>query len=217
MESDEALVARATVHDRDAFDELVRRHQNRIHQLARVLTRGDDAAQDLVQEAFIRAYRGLSQFRGNSTFRTWLHRIAINVIRSYLARQASRHDLHFFDGNDPGRRDAATVVACPRDLESTLLQRQVINQSLSMLPPGARLVIVLRDVQGLEYSEIASILGVPIGTVESRIFRARRQLRPMLAPLVAHVMDRRERTASNRGPVQRRLVGMTGSRLSVGR
>jgi DNA-directed RNA polymerase specialized sigma24 family protein len=137
MKSDEALVARATVHDRDALDELVRRYQSRIHELARVLTRGDDATQDLVQEAFIRAYRGLSRFRGESTFRT--------------------------------------------------------------------------------YREIASILGVPIGTVESRIFRARRQLRPMLAPLVAHVTDLREHTPSDRRRAQRRLVGETGSRLGVGR
>jgi RNA polymerase sigma-70 factor, ECF subfamily len=187
MESDEALVARATAHDRDAFDVLVQRYQNRIHQLARGLTRGNDAAEDLVQDTFIRAYRGLSRFRGDSTFRTWLHRIAINVIRSYLARRPFHQESYGFDEEVGGRSDTERLVAFPHDLESTIVQRRVIDQALSMLSPDARVVIALRDGQGLEYHEIASVLGIPIGTVESRIFRARRQLRPMLAPLIATV------------------------------
>ena len=187
MDVDETLVAQAAKGNREAFDELVRRYQSRMFQLVRILTSGDADAEDLVQDTFVRAYRAIGQFRGDSTFRTWLHRIAVNVVRSHAARRSSRGDT------DRGDDEAeAGHIAANEDLENAVVRRRMIDQALARLPPDLRLMITLRDVQGLEYREIALITGVPIGTVESRIFRGRRRLRPMLEPLLAGSAPRRE-------------------------
>ena len=200
MDVDETLVAQAANGSRDAFDTLVRRYQSRMYQLVRILTSGDADAEDLVQDTFVRAYRAVGQFRGDSTFRTWLHRIAVNVVRSHATRRNSRGDrrtLSYAPGAspDPDRGDEESDiqrVATDHDLENAVVQRRMIDQALARLPPDMRLMITLRDVQGLEYREIALITGVPIGTVESRIFRGRRRLRPMLEPLLARSAPRRE-------------------------
>jgi len=183
VDVDETLVAEAARGNREAFDELVRRYQSRMFQLVRILTSGDAEAEDLVQDTFVRAYRAVGQFRGDSTFRTWLHRIAVNVVRSHAARRNTRAD---HDDEAIGR------VPAHGDLESAVVRRRMIDQALARLPPDLRLLITLRDVQGLEYREIATITGLPIGTVESRIFRGRRRLRPMLAPLLARSAQPRE-------------------------
>ena len=184
MDVDETLVAEAARGNREAFDELVRRYQSRMFQLVRILTSGDAEAEDLVQDTFVRAYRAVGQFRGDSTFRTWLHRIAVNVVRSHAARRNTRAD----------RDDEEAIGRVPAhgDLESAVVRRRMIDQALARLPPDLRLLITLRDVQGLEYREIAVITGLPLGTVESRIFRGRRRLRPMLEPLLARSAPRRE-------------------------
>jgi RNA polymerase sigma-70 factor, ECF subfamily len=184
VDVDETLVAEAARGNREAFDELVRRYQSRMFQLVRILTSGDADAEDLVQDTFVRAYRAVGQFRGDSTFRTWLHRIAVNVVRSHAAR---RNHLAV-DGDDT----SIGSVPAHGDLESAVVRRRTIDQALARLPPDLRLLITLRDVQGLEYREIALITGLPIGTVESRIFRGRRRLRPMLEPLLARSAPRRE-------------------------
>jgi RNA polymerase sigma-70 factor (ECF subfamily) len=182
------LAARAAMGDREAFDALVLRYQAQIFRLARILARGDlRDAEDLAQETFIRAYRGMGRFRQDSTFRTWLHRIALNVIWSHLSRRRQRAP-HV--GLEPSDEDAGPGAAHepaspPDDVEVALIRRQVIDRALATLSTDARLAITLRDIQGLEYQEIATITGVPIGTVESRIFRARRRLRPLLEPLRA--------------------------------
>jgi RNA polymerase sigma-70 factor, ECF subfamily len=187
VDVDETLAARAARGNREAFDELVRRYQSRMFQLVRILTSGDSEAEDLVQDTFVRAYRAVGQFRGDSTFRTWLHRIAVNVVRSHAARRGSR-------SREKDRDDEAAIerVASREDLENAVVRRRMIDQALARLPPDQRLLITLRDVQGLEYREIAVITGLPIGTVESRIFRGRRRLRPMLEPLLARSSPRRE-------------------------
>jgi RNA polymerase sigma-70 factor (ECF subfamily) len=192
VDVDETLVAQAARGNRDAFDELVRRYQPRLFQLVRILTRGDTEAEDLVQDTFVRAYRAVGQFRGDSTFRTWLHRIAVNVVRSHAVRRNSRgvrHGLERDGGDDETAIDRMTTY---EDLEDVVVRRRMIDQALARLPPDQRLLITLRDVQGLDYREIAVITGLPIGTVESRIFRGRRRLRPMLAPLLARSAPRRE-------------------------
>ena len=161
-------------------------------QLVRILTRGDTEAEDLVQDTFVRAYRAVGRFRGDSTFRTWLHRIAVNVVRSHAVRRNSRgvrHGLERDEGDDETAIDRMTTY---EDLEDAVVRRRMIDQALARLPPDQRLLITLRDVQGLDYREIAVITGLPIGTVESRIFRGRRRLRPMLAPLLARSAPRRE-------------------------
>lgn len=185
MDVDETLVAKAARGNREAFDELVRRYQSRMFQLVRILTSGDAEAEDLVQDTFVRAYRAVGRFRGDSTFRTWLHRIAVNVVRSHAARRKGR-------GRGDDDEEAIGRVASREDLENAVVRRRMIDQALARLPPDLRLLITLRDVQGLEYREIATITGLPIGTVESRIFRGRRRLRPMLEPLLARSAQPRE-------------------------
>lgn len=200
MDVDETLVAQAARGDREAFDELVKRYQSRMFQLVRILTSGDAEAEDLVQDTFVRAYRAVGRFRGDSTFRTWLHRIAVNVVRTHAARQnsrAGRRPIGHARGEpfDRDRNDDEAVIGqlpADEDLENAVVQRRMIDQALARLPPELRLLITLRDIQGLEYREIARVTGLPIGTVESRIFRGRRRLRPMLEPLLARSAPRRE-------------------------
>ena len=182
------LAARAATGDRDAFDTLVLRYQSRIYRLVRIMAGGDaHDAEDLTQETFIRAYRAMGQFRHDSLFRTWLHRIALNVIWSHLSRRRQRapHVGLEPDGDDAGHSASYEPVTSPDDVESALIRRQAIDRALATLSADARVAITLRDIQGLEYHEIATITGVPIGTVESRIFRARRRLRPLLEPFRA--------------------------------
>jgi RNA polymerase sigma-70 factor, ECF subfamily len=184
VDSDEVLAARAANGDCGAFEVLVVRYQSRMYNLVLLLVGGESLdAEDLAQDSFIRAYRAIGQFRQESSFRTWLHRIAINVIRSHLANRRQRAPLVALDAN-PEVEAAAQETATPcDDPETVLIRRQAIDRALATLSLEARLVVTLRDVQGLEYQEIATITGVPIGTVESRLFRARRRLRPLLRPL----------------------------------
>jgi RNA polymerase sigma-70 factor, ECF subfamily len=191
VDVDEALVAEAARGNRDAFDVLVRRYQSRLFQLIRILTHGDEESEDLVQETFVRAYRAVHRFRGESTFRTWLHRIAVNVVRTHLTRRSGRRGLRLVETSDA--EDAVAQLASADDLESAVVRRRMIDQALAQLPAGLRLLITLRDVQGLEYREIAAITRLPIGTVESRIFRSRRRLRPLLEPLLPRSARRRKK------------------------
>lgn len=193
MDVDETLAAKAARGNREAFDELVNRYQSRMFQLVRILTSGDAEAEDLVQDTFVRAYRAVGQFRGDSTFRTWLHRIAVNVVRSHAARRNSRGRPRSVEADAADDDAAVGRLASHEDLEDAVVRRRTIDQALARLPPEMRLLITLRDVQGLEYREIAVITGLPIGTVESRIFRGRRRLRPMLAPLLERSAPRREK------------------------
>jgi len=175
VDADRALVEAAAAGSREAFDELVRRYQTAIITLARVLTSGRADAEDLAQEVFVRAWRSIGRFRGESTFRTWLHRVAINVVRSHQAQQGRW--LRLFRA--AGEHDSEPV-ASEEPVDSTLARRQLIERALGSLPADLRLAVILRDVQGLEYLEIAQALRVPIGTVESRIFRGRQRLKPLL-------------------------------------
>lgn len=177
------LAVRAAAGDRVAFEALVLRYQSRVYRLVRILSGDVPDAEDLTQETFIRAYRAIGQFRRDSTFRTWLHRIAVNATWSHLARRRQGVSLVALESDSDVAVAVADVAACDGDLETALIRRQAIDRALATLSTEARLVITLRDIQGLEYQEIATITGVPIGTVESRLFRARRRLRPLLEPL----------------------------------
>ena len=181
MDPDRALVEAAAAGNREAFDELVRRHQAAMIMLARVLTSGRGDAEDLAQDVFVRAWRSLQGFRGESTFRTWLHRVAINVIRTSQTRQGRLVRVFAPRDHDEVRLDPASGE---EPLDITLARRQVIERALATLPEELRVAVTLRDMQGLDYKEIAAALDVPIGTVESRIFRARQRLKPLLAPLL---------------------------------
>ncbi len=181
MDADRSLVDAAAGGSREAFDDLVRRYSRPVLNLVRAMGAADADVDDLAQEAFVRAWRGIGGFRSDSTFRTWIFGIAINVVRSHRVKQ-SRSRLLFWSppaGQDL-RNDPLERAAVDDGTEATLALRQVIDRALAALPEELRAAVVLRDVQGLEYREIADALGVPIGTVESRIFRARQRLRPLL-------------------------------------
>jgi RNA polymerase sigma-70 factor, ECF subfamily len=186
VDVDQELVAQAAAGSREAFDELVRRHQVSIVSLARALTSGSADAEDLAQEVFLRVWRSLGGFRGDSTFRTWLHRVAVNVIHSHHGRVSRLRRLFPAAPAEPAARrdnDPIESAADPIDVEADVVMRDAIDKALATLPDELRVAVTLRDVQGLDYKEIAGVLDVPIGTVESRIFRGRQRLKPLLESL----------------------------------
>ena len=181
---DRAAVDAARSGDAGAFESLVLRYQARIVNYASALVRDAGAAEDVAQETFVRAWRGLGRFRGESAFRTWLYRIAANVARTHLdrrGRQARIADGSLDDETEPLQAD--DVASEAPDAETSLVTREAIDRALAELPDELRLALVLRDVEGLDYKEIAGVTGAPMGTVESRIFRARRHMRTLLRPL----------------------------------
>ena len=184
VDPDRAAFEDAAAGDTRAFEVLVLRYQARIVNYASAMVR-DAGAEDVAQETFVRAWRGLGRFRGESSFKTWLYRIATNVARTHLdrhGRQARIADRSLDDEAEP--LQAGDVPSPAPDAETSLVRREAIDRALSELPDELRLALVLRDVEGLDYKEIAGVTGAPIGTVESRIFRARRRLRTLLRPLV---------------------------------
>jgi len=184
VDPDRDLVEAAGRGSPEAFEELVRRYQGAIVNLARAMTASDADADDLAQETFVRVWRSVGKFRGESTFKTWIYGIALNVIRTYRGRRARllqifrSPTIESHTGTDPLER-----ASSDDGIETSMAMRDLIDRALATLPAELREAVVLRDVQGLEYLEIAAALDVPIGTVESRIFRARKRLRPLLEPL----------------------------------
>src|SRR5690349_11338509 len=156
-DADRALVDAAAAGSREAFDELVRRYQTSIITLARVLTSGSGEAEDLAQEIFVRAWRSIGRFRGESTFRTWLHRIAINVVRTHQTQQGRWFRIFRPPGSPRGSNDERVTEPAASDapVDVHLVRRQIIDRALRALPADLRLAVTLRDLQGLEYREIA--------------------------------------------------------------
>lgn len=177
-DQDEPLVGRARRGDAEAFGELVRAYQHRIVNFARAMVSDQGDAEDIAQDAFLRAYRGLGGFRGGSSFRTWLYQIVTNTARTHLARRRGR--LEQPTGDLENVADAADVARASDGPEAAVIQREAIDRALQALSPELREAVVLRDVEGLDYAEIAKVAGIPMGTVESRIFRGRARLRSLL-------------------------------------
>lgn len=173
---DAALVRAAAGGDLDAFEALVRRHESRVVSLVRSLA-GPEDAEDLAQEVFVRVYRSLGTFRGDSAFRTWLYRVAVNMTRSFHAKRHREQPVWQDSGTLPEEAFDAPDRA---DLEASLVTRDAIERALGALPEDLRMAVILRDVHGLEYRDIAEATGAPMGTVESRIFRGRQRLRALL-------------------------------------
>ena len=184
VDPDGAAVADARTGDTRAFEVLVIRYQTRLVNYAAALIGDSGAAEDVAQEAFVRAWRGLGRFRGESSFRTWLYRIATNVARTHRERRGRQSEIVGRSLDDEtGAPAAGEVPSAEAGVEASLATREAIDRALAELPEELRLAVVLRDVEGLDYKEIAGVTGAPIGTVESRIFRARRRLRTLLRPL----------------------------------
>ena len=178
---DGELVAAAAAGDLDAFEKLVQRHQTRLVGYLRGLTNTESDAEDLAQEAFLRAYRSLKGFRGTSSFRTWLYQIATNVFRNWLEKRRNQAPVNAgsIDAQPPGMDEPVEPMG-EENPEARHLQRDAIDRALAALPDDQREAVLLRDVEGFEYREIAEQLGVPLGTVESRIFRGRSRLKELL-------------------------------------
>ena len=185
MDPDRAFVDRAQTGDLDAFGELVRRHQHRMVRFLRALTaRPGSEAEDIAQDAFLRAHRALGQFKGTSTFKTWLYQIATNVARTEMAKR--RVDpIRQAAGTQDDETDEQAIdrLEAPGNFEAALVARDRVRRALATLPGELREAVVLRDIEGFEYRDIALALNVPMGTVESRIFRGRQRLRAALSPL----------------------------------
>ena len=187
-QSDLALVERVQRGERAAFDVLVLRYQQKVLKLIMRYVRDTMEAEDIAQEAFIKAYRALPSFRGDSAFYTWLYRIAINTAKNSLVSTKRRpidYDLDLQDPTQYALQARLTDSETPEHLVLTDEIRETVNGAMAELPEDLRTAIVLREIDGLSYEEIAASMDCPVGTVRSRIFRAReaidRKLRPIFA------------------------------------
>jgi RNA polymerase sigma-70 factor (ECF subfamily) len=178
------LVTAAVAGDRSAFDELVRATYAETYTLAFRLTGNEEDARDVVQDAYLRAYKGLKRFRGDAAFSTWLYRITANCASSYLVRNSRhRHDVLDDDAQLFDERPEADPVA----RATASLDREVVTAALHDLPPRLRAVVVLRDVYDLPHEAIAAELGITEAAAKVRLHRARRKLRERLFPLRAEL------------------------------
>jgi len=179
------LVRRARRGDLTAYDELVKRYQERIYATIYHMTANHEDANDLAQESFIKAYSALKSFKGGSSFYTWLYRIAINKTINFLKQRRNKHhislnDLDFNAEHDPDLVALISDKTPQREVNLSELQ-QKLNEALLKLSEPHRMVVVLHDVQGVSHEEIAEMVGCNIGTVRSRLFYARQQLQGYLA------------------------------------
>lgn len=192
---DAKLVARVKAGDKAAFDLLVLKYQRKILRLLSRMLRDQSEIEDVMQEAFIKAYRALPQFRGDSAFYTWLYRIAINTARNWMASQSRRPsspNLHQSEDNETfDEIDNLIDINTPESLLASREIAESVNETIQALPAELRTAIVLREIEGLSYEEIAQAMGCPIGTVRSRIFRAREAIASKLRPIIDHQGDRR--------------------------
>jgi RNA polymerase sigma-70 factor, ECF subfamily len=176
-ESDLVLVKRVQRGDKTAFDLLVRKYQHKVVKLVLRYVRNPAEAEDIAQEAFIKAYRALPQFRGDSAFYTWMYRIAINTAKNSLAsrdRSPIAYDLDLTDNEESHRvQTKLQDPDTPEGLALTEEIRGIVNSAIEGLPEELKTAIVLRELDGLSYEEIAAAMECPVGTVRSRIFRAR--------------------------------------------
>ncbi|PID50170.1 MAG: RNA polymerase sigma factor RpoE [Proteobacteria bacterium] len=185
--TDLELVQRIQAGDKKSFDVLVLKYQHKVINLIMRYVRDHDTAQDVAQEAFIKAYRGLKNFRGDSAFYTWLYRIAINSAKNYLVSQGRRAPLTDIDAEEAEQYDGESALKEYGTPENEMLREEiqrVVTEAIESLPDDLRTAIVLRELEGMSYEEIAETMDCPIGTVRSRIFRAREAIDKVLQPLL---------------------------------
>ena len=186
-ESDEQLVARVQKGDKRAFEVLVLKYQHRIYSLISRFIRDADEVQDVAQEAFIKAYRALGSFRGDSAFYTWMYRIAINTAKNHLVSRGRRPrgaDIEIEDAEQLDVAGALRDIDGPESLAMTEQLRRVIEEAIARLPEDLRTALRLREFEGMSYEEIAEAMACPVGTVRSRIFRAREAVDAEILPLM---------------------------------
>ncbi len=195
---DQELVERVQAGDRKAFDLLVIKYQRKVQRLVSRYIRDSGEVDDVTQETFIKAYRALANFRGESAFYTWIYRIAINCAKNYLASPGRRivpvSELESDDEDDAESFERASGlqdVATPDAEYASKQIAETVNRAMAALPEDLRTAVTLREIEGLSYEEIAEAMDCPIGTVRSRIFRAREAIAAELRPLLGTREDRR--------------------------
>ncbi len=184
---DRELVRRVQNGDKTAFDILVRKYQQRVANLISRYVRDSSEVLDVSQEAFIKAYRALPNFRGDSAFYTWMYRIAINTAKNYLVSQSRRIPLSNIDVQDAEQFEGTTSLKDNETPEKLLLRDDVekmVFSTIEELPEDLKIAITLREIEGMSYDEIAHAMDCPVGTVRSRIFRAREAIDKKLKPLI---------------------------------
>jgi RNA polymerase sigma-70 factor (ECF subfamily) len=194
-EIDQQLVDRAKRGEKQAFDLLVAKYQRKLGRLLSRFIRDPAEVEDVAQEAFIKAYRALPSFRGDSAFYTWLYRIGINTAKNYLVAMGRRAPtVTEFDADEAEGFEDGDQLRDINTPESLLMSQEIagtVNRAMDDLPDDLRTAITLREIEGLSYEEIATIMDCPIGTVRSRIFRAREAIAAKLRPLLDTRKDRR--------------------------
>lgn len=187
QDSDHQLVLRVQKGDKRAFDMLVIKYQHKILSIISRYIKDSAEIHDVAQEAFIKAYRAIGNFRGDSAFYTWIYRIAINTAKNYLVSRGRRppssdvdvEDAEFYSGSD-----SLKDVDTPENHAMRDQLEAVVNNAIKSLPEDLRTAVTLREMEGLSYEEIAEVMSCPVGTVRSRIFRAREAIDKEIAPLL---------------------------------
>ena len=194
-EVDQQLVVRAQAGDKRAFELLVIKYQRKVERLLSRIIRNQDEIPDVAQESFIKAYRALANFRGDSAFYTWLYRISVNTAKNYLVSQGRRAPTSTgYDAEEAESFEDAVGLRDNATPDALLMSKQIaeiVNSTIDKLPEELRTAITLREIDGLSYEEIAQIMDCPIGTVRSRIFRAREAVAEQLRPQLGTTKDRR--------------------------
>ena len=193
--TDKALVRRVQAGDRHAFDLLFLRYQHKINSLVARYVRTTEEVEDITQDAFIKAYRALPRFRGESAFYTWLYRIAVNTAKNHLASNSRRLQEVELETDGAETGEIARALKDEHDPEGALRSdqlQQAIDRAISALPADLRGALTLREFDGLSYAQIADVMDCPVGTVRSRIFRAREAVDAAIGPL----LDRGDQASS---------------------
>ena len=194
-DEDLLIVQRVQAGDKLAFNLLVSKYHRRVSRLLTRMVRNQEDIEDVVQETFIKAYRAIGNFRGDSAFYTWIYRIAINTAKNLLVTQGRRpstlKESNEGDGETFEDNAALSNIDTPESLYQTKQIGEAVNEAMSALPEELRAAIVMREIDGLSYEEIAEAMNCPIGTVRSRIFRAREAISAKVRPLLENQSGKR--------------------------